>query len=593
MKPAEYLRGLFKESDVTVDAKLDNRIINDAFSALERPELTRTTAQYSLCRIIMKSRIVRLAAGIVIVVALLGIRILTYSDTEVGSERIVAAGNLHAEIISIRQMAAARDVVGLASMLSQGRFESKLVAANFLTNMGSLPALEALSMHASGDLILEVKAGKLVLGSAGSADWLEVSGKTLLLHTGKTVQPAAKVRIAHDVRGDSEDWEKRQREFRPLRQERADLERELSELRQSPPKDIDQLRKRLAHCNEMLDHIDGAVYVRIENGRLKLHCPTYHATALAELANGILRVQSDGHIVEANSVTLLHELRPVLTDGPPLPTLGWRERFDKVYSLDEGEVLRRVRTPFIPERQIYATQELHYYSSTDNPPPPGYLFFRLNGKLYNWTLAMHECNLALVLHSMGLKRYEYSDRSEKLVRLKLGGDWIERKSAPMEDKLSALEKILEDELGRKIRFEKRRVNRGNGIIVRGQYKRVPLEGVDRPENIYLYTDLHKDFRGPEPIAGGGTGSIAEMIEWVGSYFNRPVVIETEDLPDITVSWHDSESLSFATADAKTKEEKQAILDSALQNLSRQTSLQFEYGQCEQDVWFITEQSKAE
>jgi hypothetical protein len=447
-------------------------------------------------------------------------------------------------------------------------------------------------MRASGDLILEAKAGKLVLGSANAADWLEVSGNTLLLYTDKIVRTAAKIRITQ-VRGSRKEWEALQQEFANWRQERDDLERELSRLSQSPPGDIAQLRKRLAQYNEMLDHIDGAVYVSSENGLLKLHCPTYDREASAELANGIVRVQSHGHIVEANSVTLLHELRPVLTGGPALPTPGWRERFDKLYSLDEGEVLRWVRTPFIPERQIYATQELHYYSSTDNPPPPGYLFFRLNGKLYNWTLAMHECNLALVLHSMGLKRYEYSDSSEKLIRLKLGGDWIERKNAPIEDKLSALEKILEDELGRKIRFEKRKVDRGNGIIVRGQFKQVPLEGVDRPQNIYLYTDLFTDFPGPEPIAGGGTGSIAEMIEWVGDYFNRPVVIETEDLPDITVSYHDSESLSFATGNAKGKEEKQAILDSALQNLSRQTSLQFEYGQCEQDVWFITEQIETE
>jgi hypothetical protein len=575
MKPAENIEKLITNAEMDTNAKMDQATLDDVLKAFEDSKKTRSaTPQPNMWRTIMKSRIVRLAAGIVIVVALLGIKILTYLDTDVGSERIVAAGNLGAEIISIRQMAAARDVVGLASMLSQGRFESKLVAANFLTNMGSLPALEALSMRASGDLILEAKAGKLVLGSANAADWLEVSGNTLLT-------------------GSRKEWEALQQKFANERHERDDLERELSRLSQSPPRDLAQLRKRLAQCNETLDLIDGAVYVSSENGLLKLHCPTYHATALAELANGMVRVESHGHIVEANSVTLLHELRPVLTGGPPLPTPGWRERFDKLYSLDEGEVLRWVRTPFIPERQIYATQELDYYfSSTGNPPPPGYLYFWQNGKLYNWTLAMFQCDLALVLHSMGLNRYEYSDRSEKLVRLKLGGDWIERKNAPMEDKLSALEKILEDELGRKIRFEKRKVNR-DGIIVRGQYKRVLLENVERPDNIYIYTDLHTDIPGPEPINGGGNGSVAKMIERVGSRFNRPVVFETEDLPDITVSWHNSQSYGLATANAKTSEEKQQILDSVLENLSRQTSLQFEYGQCEQDVWFITEQIKAE
>jgi hypothetical protein len=260
-----------------------------------------------------------------------------------------------------------------------------------------------------------------------------------------------------------------------------------------------------------------------------------------------------------------------------------------VYSLDEGEVLRWVRYPYIPERQIYATQELRYYSGTDNPPPPGYLYFRWDGKLRNWTLAMHECNLALVLMSIGLQRYE-RDGPDELLRLKLGGDWIARDKVPIEVRLLALERILQNELGRIIRFEKRKVNR-DVIIVRGQYKRVPLEGVKHPNKIYVYPDSWEDFSGPEPWDGGGTRSLVKLIEMVGSHFNRPIVFETENLPDTKVSYFTSLSYSLATANAKTGEEMQEILDSVLQNLSKQTSLQFEYGQGEEDMWFITEQAK--
>ncbi|MHC4694878.1 MAG: hypothetical protein ACYS67_19255, partial [Planctomycetota bacterium] len=374
----------------------------------------------------------------------------------------------------------------------------------------------------------------------------------------------------------------------------ADLERELAELGQSPPKDIDQLRKRLAKYNEMLDGMDEALYVSIENGQVKLNCPFRHRTARAELRGGSVRVEWHGHIVEANSITLHLGLAPVRTDGPPPPVPGWRTRFDKVYTLDDEEVLRWVRYPFIPERQIYATQELRYYSSTDNPPPPGYLFFRLDDKLRNWTLALHECSLGLVLHDIGLKRYDYNDWPEKLSFLKLGGDWIERDNVSIEDKLLALERILRDELGRKIRFEKRKVKR-DAIIVRGQYKRVPLEGVKHPDQIYVYPDsawAMGSISGPEPYSGGGTKSLAKLIEMVGSHFNRPVVCETENLSDIKVSYFTSQSYSLAIANVKTKEEKQKTLDSVLKNLSKQTSLQFEYGRREKDVWFITEQKKA-
>jgi hypothetical protein len=120
---------------------------------------------------------------------------------------------------------------------------------------------------------------------------------------------------------------------------------------------------------------------------------------------------------------------------------------------------------------------------------------------------------------------------------------------------------------------------------------VPLEGVKHPNKIYVYPDSWEDFSGPEPWDGGGTGSIVKLIEMVGSHFNRPIVFETENLSDITVSYFTSQSYSLAIANAKTGQDKQEILDSVLQNLSKQTSLQFEYGQHEQEVWFITEQVK--
>jgi hypothetical protein len=572
---------------------LQDNLIEQLEQEPHRP-LGRSTL---MLNVILSSRVTKLAAAAVVLIAFLVAAIMflrpaARSGAGEGEEMQVAQ-NVYAEMIKIRQMAASGDVAGLASILSEGQFESKVLAANFLAKMGDLPALQTLSMHARGNLIIEGKEGKLLLRSAKGTHWLEVDGSTLLVHTDQTVQAATKVRITHDIKGDSEDWQKRQTEFRRLCEERAGLESQLSKPGQSPPTDIDQLRKRLAECNEFLDHIEGAVYVSSENGRLKLHCPTYRRVAFAELRDGIVRVEAHGNVVEANSVTMLHgRLRPVRTDGPPLPTPGWRERFDRLYSLNDGEVLRWVRAPFIPERQIYATQELHYYQSTDNPPPPGYLYFWWNGNLYNWTLGMGEGNLATVLMSMGLERYEYNDGPQKLSRLKLGGDWIERKNAPMENKLSALEKILEDGLGRKIRFEKRKVNR-DAIIVRGQYKHVPLEGVEHPDNIYVYTDLWKAFPGPEPFEGGGTGSVVEMIERVGSDFNRPIVFETEDLSDITVSYCYSQSYWLAPANAESKEEKQQIFDSVLNNLSRQTSLQFESGQCETDIWFITEQTETE
>ncbi|MHC4155158.1 MAG: hypothetical protein ACYST6_09600 [Planctomycetota bacterium] len=593
MKTGWNAKKLIKGLHDTTSADMDERTVKDICRAMQQSAKREPdSAHQNFWKYIMESRLTRLAAAAVVVIGF-GVAAIMFLRPDGRSAVGQGQESVYAEMVKIRQMAASGDVAGLASILSEGQFESKLVAANFLAKMGDLPALQSLSMHAVGNLIIECKEGKLLLRSAKGADWLEVDGGTLLVHKEEGVQAATKIRITQDIEGDSEDWQKRQKEFRRLREERVDLQEKLVQPILDVPEDANQLRTRLAKVNHLLDGIDGAVYATVDSGRLELCSSIHGRRAYAELSGGIVRVEAHGNVVEANSVTMLHgELRPVRTDGPPVPTPGWRERFDRLYSLNDGEVLCWVRAPFIPERQIYATQELHYYSSTDNPPPPGYLFFRWDGNLYNWMLAMDECDLGTVLWSMGLEPYEYSDGPRKLSRLKLGGDWIECDNLPIQDKLLALERILQNELGRTIRFEKRRVNH-DAIIVRGQYKRVPLEGVEHPNQIYLYPDSWGDFTGPEPIDGGGTCSVAKMIEMVGSHFNRPVVFETENLSDITVGYFDSLSYSLATANAKTTEEEQQIFDSVLKNLSTQTSLQFEYGQCEKDIWFITEQSQTE
>ncbi len=585
MKSAKDIERLAKNIRIKRNAVSRDRILAGVQAALHESEKELTYSKQNIWRIIMRNRITKLAAAACIILAVwIGMKI--FMDATKGPtgkfEIQQFADKLPAELSQVRRMAAVGDVKGLSEMLSNGQFESKLVAANFLTKMGKIPAIETTSMHTGGDLILDITSGNIRLRSTSGTDWLEVINGTFHVLSDQEIYLVGRVRLTHDTNGNSNNWERRQRDFANIRREQADLEQELSEFNQNPPENVDELRQRLAKYNETLDFIDDAVYVSIENGRLKLDCIKYHRTATADIRNGNVQVEWHGHIAEADSVTLLYNLAPIRTNGPPEPTPGWRERFDAVYSLDEGEVLRWVRTPFIPERQIYATQELHYYSSTDNPPPPGYLSFFYNGELYNWALAISELSLASVLDDIGLEYYEYRDETpKKLFSQQFSGDWIIRRDAPTENKLRALEKILNDELGRTIKFEKRKVN-SDVIIVRGQYKHMPLKGAEDPNKIYV------------PFNGGGTGNLDKIIKQVGGNFNRPIIFETENPSDIIVSYS-SGQYSYSPSDLKTKttEEIQQILDSALQYLSKQTSLQFEQSRRDVDVWFITEQNKTE
>ena len=84
-------------------------------------------------------------------------------------------------MIAVREMAASNDVKGLTTILSEGRFESKLLAANFLAKMAPWPALETISMHAVGELRADCRDGQLRLFSTEYTDWLELHENKLIV----------------------------------------------------------------------------------------------------------------------------------------------------------------------------------------------------------------------------------------------------------------------------------------------------------------------------------------------------------------------------------------------------------------------------
>jgi hypothetical protein len=70
MRSAEKIKKLFAKSNVTVSPEFNNRITNDAFQAFEKSRKTKSAdLQPNVWRIIMKSKITKLAVAVVIVIA--------------------------------------------------------------------------------------------------------------------------------------------------------------------------------------------------------------------------------------------------------------------------------------------------------------------------------------------------------------------------------------------------------------------------------------------------------------------------------------------------------------------------------------------
>ena len=83
MSSVEKIKRLFAKSDITVNSKVDDRIVSDVLTALNKSEKTKSvSAEPNIWRIIMRNRITKLAAAaVIIIVAVFGINILDKSAT--------------------------------------------------------------------------------------------------------------------------------------------------------------------------------------------------------------------------------------------------------------------------------------------------------------------------------------------------------------------------------------------------------------------------------------------------------------------------------------------------------------------------------
>jgi hypothetical protein len=259
--------------------------------------------------------------------------------------------------------------------------------------------------------------------------------------------------------------------------------------------------------------------------------------------------------------------------------LDWRAKFDMVYRLDEGQILKRIAPPFIPERQKYYTTE-HETQASLIPRGPDVFVFHWDGGLRNWGLSFGEGDLALTLSFVSrLKSYEY-EGPEELLKLKLPGDWIIRDDAAIESKLKALEQLLAAEVRRNIRFEKRSVEQ-EVIVATGRFEFHPLPDEER-SRLHMYVDdADLQARG----GGGGTAdSVRELLEALGNRVGMRVIDQTQpsEATQIVYNHHSSSYLTRVQDPA----EKAGKLQQLLENLSRQTDLQFRVETRTVEKWFV-------
>jgi len=262
----------------------------------------------------------------------------------------------------------------------------------------------------------------------------------------------------------------------------------------------------------------------------------------------------------------------------------WRQRFSKVYFLEEGQVLKRIPPPFIPEREEFYWKG--QYSRPSQDRSPDYYVFHWDGELRQMSMGYiggrsRSLRSALRASPGSLNRFE---GPEELLKIKMPGDWIVRKGASEEQKLKALEGILANEIGRKTRFVKRTVKRRT-IVATGSFKYDPVPGAQDDHSVHIFSgDFINESRG----GGGSVDSVHDFLEVIGDRLETPIIDQTESATRIRVPHRVHYSASvWGMKDPVEKEEK--VLE-VLDNISQQTSLQFRIEPRPIEKWFVTEEN---
>jgi hypothetical protein len=246
----------------------------------------------------------------------------------------------------------------------------------------------------------------------------------------------------------------------------------------------------------------------------------------------------------------------------PQAAVDWRAKFDAVYRLDAGEVVRRVAPPFIEERERFFDEidprrarvvSRAGYSFTWE----GQALGAMAGPMQTQTLrSVVTYVLNVPAHSVELPETAWA--------MQLSGDWVVRRGASEQERLAALAAILKRDWGAGLRFERREVERAV-IVARGRYEAKAGAVVD------LFADRKTE------RAGEVEGDVAGLLKALGELAGAPVVVEGAKGTEVAASWryHDVRPGVAVGADR---------VGPLVERVARQTGLELKWERRKVWVW---------
>ena len=260
---------------------------------------------------------------------------------------------------------------------------------------------------------------------------------------------------------------------------------------------------------------------------------------------------------------------------------AWRHRFEATYRLTDGEVIRYIKPPFIPERlTYYRTEESSQAKAA--PHGPDFMIFQQDGDklgMPGMGFGFRQHSLQRILDDqLGCRHYEL-DAPAALFNINLPGDWTIRKGTPREKLLKALEPIILKATGRTIHFEKQSIER-DVIVAHGTAKDLNWQ-----TPVQIYAEKSK-VRG----GGHGSGSLQQLLGMIGEQLNTYVVNEAKTATPEPPNASSFDWDYYPDSDySKMGNRRDELTDKVLKNTTDQTDLTFTHEKRFVDVWFITEE----
>ncbi|MHC4691909.1 MAG: peroxiredoxin family protein [Planctomycetota bacterium] len=298
-----------------------------------------------------------------------------------------------------------------------------------------------------------------------------------------------------------------------------------------------------------------------------------------------LLIDADGKVIGRfhapsldDKISELEELLGVEAKKPE-----WRVPFDKVYRLDEGEVLRYIAEPYIPERSDFFFYQFSRWGWFSVPmrnmpsiPESAELIWDEKKNQVKGGMRAGRKDLRALLWELGFYEREY-EGDPILLEQRIAGDWVKRERAAREELLVAFEKILNEKLNLRIRFVPDEVERD--VFVRsGTFDFHPLGGEYGNNQIHLFVEK------PDPAdniqGGGGSGDLDSFLNYVGGLGKQRIInADKTVVEDLTWRQHSS------TRGGRLKGEP-ALFEMLLKNVGKQTSLRFKKERRKEKIWLV-------